>query len=98
MARDYLVIQSTSVACEQNEIEIGTLIVQHQRFVLQEWDDTLGIEKINDNITIEVGNNPYKNDGNLTHIKLPNISSEIFQIILRYIYGKRLSLEEYDPS
>ena len=25
-----------------------------------------------------------KNDGNLTHIKLPNILPEIFQIILRY--------------
>jgi hypothetical protein len=26
-----------------------------------------------------------KHDGTLVHIKLPNISSEIFQIILRYI-------------
>ncbi|CAB4403735.1 unnamed protein product [Rhizophagus irregularis] len=38
------------------------------------------------------------NDGSLTHIKLPNISPEIFQMILRYIYGGRLSLEEYDTS
>ncbi|GBC11354.2 carbohydrate-binding module family 13 protein [Rhizophagus irregularis DAOM 181602=DAOM 197198] len=37
-----------------------------------------------------------ENDGTLTHIKLPNISPEIFQIILRYIYGGKLSLEEYD--
>ncbi|GBC09995.1 hypothetical protein RclHR1_09260009 [Rhizophagus clarus] len=39
-----------------------------------------------------------KNDGTLTHIKLPNISPEIFQMVLRYIYGGRLSLEEYDTS
>ncbi|GET03180.1 carbohydrate-binding module family 13 protein [Rhizophagus clarus] len=42
--------------------------------------------------------NKKKNDGILTHIKLPNILPEIFQIILRYIYGGRLSLEEYDNS
>ncbi|RIA83041.1 hypothetical protein C1645_834414 [Glomus cerebriforme] len=47
-------------------------------------------------IIIEVGNDPYKNDGTLTHIKLPNISPETFQIILRYIYGGRLPLKEYD--
>ncbi|EXX51656.1 uncharacterized protein OCT59_002460 [Rhizophagus irregularis] len=40
--------------------------------------------------------NRKKNDGILTHIKLPNISPEVFQIILRYIYGGRLSLKEYD--
>ncbi|CAB4439476.1 unnamed protein product [Rhizophagus irregularis] len=34
-----------------------------------------------------------ENDGTLTHIKLPNISPEI---ILRYIYGGKLSLEKYD--
>jgi hypothetical protein len=28
--------------------------------------------------------NKKKNDGTLSHIKLPNISPEIFQIILRY--------------
>ncbi|GES83748.1 carbohydrate-binding module family 13 protein [Rhizophagus clarus] len=39
-----------------------------------------------------------KNDGSLTHIKLPNILPEIFQIILKYIYGGKLSLEEYDAS
>ncbi|GBC27901.2 carbohydrate-binding module family 13 protein [Rhizophagus irregularis DAOM 181602=DAOM 197198] len=48
------------------------------------------LEILNDeeyyDITIEVGNDPYKNDGTLVHIKLPNISPEIFQIILRYIY------------
>ncbi|RIA87324.1 hypothetical protein C1645_878101 [Glomus cerebriforme] len=40
--------------------------------------------------------NKKKNDGTLTNIKLPNILPEIFQIVLRYIYGGRLSLEEYD--
>ncbi|CAB4440705.1 unnamed protein product [Rhizophagus irregularis] len=42
--------------------------------------------------------NKKKNDGTLTYIKLPNISPEIFQIILRYIYGGKLSLNEYDSS
>ncbi|GET03153.1 carbohydrate-binding module family 13 protein [Rhizophagus clarus] len=37
-------------------------------------------------------------DGTLVHIKLPNILPEIFQIILRYIYGGSLSLENYDDS
>ncbi|PKC61042.1 hypothetical protein RhiirA1_539442 [Rhizophagus irregularis] len=32
----------------------------------------------------------------VAHIKLPNILPEIFQIILRYIYGGRISLIEYD--
>ncbi|GBC02782.1 hypothetical protein RclHR1_04810013 [Rhizophagus clarus] len=40
--------------------------------------------------------NKKKNDGTLVQIKLPNISPEIFQIILKYIYGGKLSLEEYD--
>ncbi|PKC64944.1 hypothetical protein RhiirA1_536711 [Rhizophagus irregularis] len=47
-------------------------------------------------ITIEVGNDPHKNDETLIHIKLPNILPEIFQIILRYIYGGKISLMEYD--
>src|SRR6266496_4352979 len=34
--------------------------------------------------------NEKKNDGTLTHIKLPNILPEIFQIILRY--GKELKI------
>ncbi|UZO02623.1 uncharacterized protein OCT59_021102 [Rhizophagus irregularis] len=42
--------------------------------------------------------NKKKNDGTLVHIKLPNISPEIFQIILKYIYGGKLSLEEFDAS
>ncbi|RGB38580.1 hypothetical protein C1646_755546 [Rhizophagus diaphanus] len=54
------------------------------------------LEILNDeeyyDITIE------KNDGTLTNIKLPNILPEIFQIILMYIYGGKLSLEEYDIS
>ncbi|RIA83045.1 hypothetical protein C1645_834419 [Glomus cerebriforme] len=41
--------------------------------------------------------NKKKNDESLTHIKLPYISPDAFQIVLRYIYGGRLSLEEYDP-
>ncbi|EXX56575.1 hypothetical protein RirG_214860 [Rhizophagus irregularis DAOM 197198w] len=40
--------------------------------------------------------NKKKNDEILVHIKLPNILPEIFQIILRYIYGGRLSLKECD--
>ncbi|RGB27484.1 hypothetical protein C1646_718493 [Rhizophagus diaphanus] len=37
-------------------------------------------------ITIEVGNDPYVkifHDRTLTHIKLPNILPEIFQMVLR---------------
>ncbi|GES83722.1 carbohydrate-binding module family 13 protein [Rhizophagus clarus] len=45
-------------------------------------------------VTIEVGNDPNKNDGTLTHIKLPNILPDIFKIILRYIYGGKLPLGE----
>ncbi|GBB90701.1 hypothetical protein RclHR1_17740001 [Rhizophagus clarus] len=40
--------------------------------------------------------NVKKNDGTLAHVKLPYISPEIFQMVLRYIYGGSLSLEEYD--
>ncbi|EXX66950.1 uncharacterized protein OCT59_025327 [Rhizophagus irregularis] len=40
-----------------------------------------------------------KNDnGVLSHIKLPNISPEIFQIILRYIYGGILPLNGLEAS
>uniref|UniRef100_U9TTG0 Kelch-like protein 17 n=1 Tax=Rhizophagus irregularis (strain DAOM 181602 / DAOM 197198 / MUCL 43194) TaxID=747089 RepID=U9TTG0_RHIID len=42
--------------------------------------------------------NKKTNDGTLVHIKLPNISPEIFQIILRYIYGGKLTLEGHDIS
>ncbi|GBC27238.2 carbohydrate-binding module family 13 protein [Rhizophagus irregularis DAOM 181602=DAOM 197198] len=51
-------------------------------------------------ITIEVGSDTYvkKNDGILTHIKLPNVSPDFFHVLLRYVYGGRLSLEEYDIS
>ncbi|EXX74891.1 hypothetical protein RirG_046860 [Rhizophagus irregularis DAOM 197198w] len=39
-----------------------------------------------------------KKDNGLAHIKFPNISPEIFQIILRYIYGGTLSLNEQETS
>ncbi|GES76304.1 carbohydrate-binding module family 13 protein [Rhizophagus clarus] len=42
--------------------------------------------------------NKKNNEGTLAHIKLPNILPEIFNVILRYIYGGILSLEEYDVS
>ncbi|PKY34216.1 hypothetical protein RhiirB3_453721 [Rhizophagus irregularis] len=42
--------------------------------------------------------NKRKNDGTLFFIKLQNILPEIFQIILRYIYSGRITLEEYDTS
>ncbi|CAB4427795.1 unnamed protein product [Rhizophagus irregularis] len=42
--------------------------------------------------------NKKKNDGTLVNIKLSNILPEIFQIILRYIYGGSLSLDECDTS
>ncbi|GES93499.1 hypothetical protein GLOIN_2v1782772 [Rhizophagus clarus] len=44
-------------------------------------------------ITIEVGEDPNEI---LAHIKLPNISPEVFQIILKYIYGGILSLNNQD--
>ncbi|EXX63402.1 BTB/POZ protein [Rhizophagus irregularis DAOM 181602=DAOM 197198] len=40
--------------------------------------------------------NKKKNDGALSHIKLPKILLEIFQIIIRYIYGGKISLVDYD--
>ncbi|GES76324.1 carbohydrate-binding module family 13 protein [Rhizophagus clarus] len=42
--------------------------------------------------------NKKKNDGILTNIKLSNVSPEFFHVILRYIYGGTLSLENYDIS
>ncbi|CAB4421438.1 unnamed protein product [Rhizophagus irregularis] len=42
--------------------------------------------------------NKKKNDEALIHIKLPNISPEIFQAILRYIYGGKFLFGEYDTS
>ncbi|GBB94979.1 hypothetical protein RclHR1_24580003 [Rhizophagus clarus] len=58
--------------------------------------EILDDEEYND-ITIKFGNDPYKNDGTLINIKLPNILPETFQIILRYIYGRNLSLQELIP-
>ncbi|GBC27002.2 BTB/POZ protein [Rhizophagus irregularis DAOM 181602=DAOM 197198] len=50
-------------------------------------------------ITIEVGNDTDESeDENLAHIKLPNILPEIFEIVLRYIYGGKLDLEINDTS
>ncbi|CAG8510685.1 8569_t:CDS:2, partial [Funneliformis caledonium] len=51
-------------------------------------------------ITIEVvlSKNRKKNDETLVHVTFPNLSPEIFQIILRYIYGGRLSLDGFDDS
>ncbi|UZO04940.1 uncharacterized protein OCT59_025302 [Rhizophagus irregularis] len=53
-------------------------------------------------ITIEVGEDPDSNNKNndnaLAHIKLSNTSPEIFQIVLEYIYGGILSLDEKDTS
>ncbi|CAB4427799.1 unnamed protein product [Rhizophagus irregularis] len=40
--------------------------------------------------------NKKKNDGTLVNIKLSNILPEIFQMILRYIYGGKLLLDECD--
>ncbi|CAB4398947.1 unnamed protein product [Rhizophagus irregularis] len=60
------------------------------------------IELLEDNeyydITIEVGEDPNNDNGVLSHIKLPNISPEIFQIILRYIYGGILSFNGQETS
>ncbi|GET03456.1 carbohydrate-binding module family 13 protein [Rhizophagus clarus] len=44
----------------------------------------------------KLSTNKKNNDGTLARIELPNILPEIFEIILRYIYGGRLSLKEYD--
>ncbi|CAB4429977.1 unnamed protein product [Rhizophagus irregularis] len=43
-------------------------------------------------------NKKYNNDGVLSHTKLPNILPEIFQIVLKYIYGGILSLDEENTS
>ncbi|UZO05002.1 uncharacterized protein OCT59_025363 [Rhizophagus irregularis] len=43
-------------------------------------------------------NNNQNKDNVLINIKFPNISPEVFQIILRYIYGGILSLNVQDPS
>ncbi|EXX62075.1 hypothetical protein RirG_165090 [Rhizophagus irregularis DAOM 197198w] len=45
-----------------------------------------------------LASNKKNNDNILSHIKLPNTSPEIFQIILEYIYGGILSLGEKDTS
>ncbi|EXX78339.1 hypothetical protein RirG_015870 [Rhizophagus irregularis DAOM 197198w] len=43
-----------------------------------------------------LASNKKNNDNFLVHIKLPNISPEIFQCILEYIYGGILSLNDQD--
>ncbi|GES93536.1 hypothetical protein GLOIN_2v1868410 [Rhizophagus clarus] len=45
-----------------------------------------------------LASNKKNKDNVLAHIKLPNISPEIFQIIIEYIYGGILSLNERDTS
>ncbi|UZO09112.1 uncharacterized protein OCT59_029349 [Rhizophagus irregularis] len=45
-----------------------------------------------------IATNKKNNDNILTHIRLPKISPEIFQIILTYIYGGILSLNEQNVS
>ncbi|GBC09334.1 hypothetical protein RclHR1_08780005 [Rhizophagus clarus] len=42
--------------------------------------------------------NKKKNDEDLSHILIPNIQPDMFQILLKYIYGGALSLKEYDIS
>ncbi|GBC11602.2 uncharacterized protein OCT59_025361 [Rhizophagus irregularis] len=46
----------------------------------------------------KLSTNKKNNDGTLSRIELPNILPEIFEIILKYIYGRRLSLKEHDAS
>ncbi|UZO09152.1 uncharacterized protein OCT59_029389 [Rhizophagus irregularis] len=45
-----------------------------------------------------LASNKKNNDNVLAHIKLPNISPDTFQIILKYIYGGIVSLNENDTS
>ncbi|GBB91901.1 hypothetical protein RclHR1_19330001 [Rhizophagus clarus] len=45
-----------------------------------------------------LASNQKNSDGALAHVKLPNITPEIFQIILKYIYGGIISLNEDDIS
>ncbi|GBC00022.1 hypothetical protein RclHR1_03710006 [Rhizophagus clarus] len=45
-----------------------------------------------------LASNKKSDNGVLSHIKLPNISPEVFQIVLRYIYGGILSLNGKDTS
>ncbi|EXX61734.1 uncharacterized protein OCT59_029104 [Rhizophagus irregularis] len=45
-----------------------------------------------------LSSNKKNNVGTLAHIKLPNISPEIFQILLKYIYGGIISLNEHEIS
>ncbi|EXX56713.1 uncharacterized protein OCT59_029095 [Rhizophagus irregularis] len=42
--------------------------------------------------------NKKNNDDDLVHIKLPNISPEIFKILLTYVYGGVISLNEQEIS
>ncbi|EXX69446.1 hypothetical protein RirG_096020 [Rhizophagus irregularis DAOM 197198w] len=46
----------------------------------------------------KLSTNKKNNDGTLAHIELPNILPEIFEVILRYIYGGKLSLKECDST
>ncbi|RIA98968.1 hypothetical protein C1645_748612, partial [Glomus cerebriforme] len=44
----------------------------------------------------KLSTNKKNSDGTLTHIKLPNISPNIFQVILKYIYGGILTLDKIE--
>ncbi|GET01604.1 carbohydrate-binding module family 13 protein [Rhizophagus clarus] len=81
------------ISCISFEIQ-GLVVMYGNKFLPKLSENLLEILEDNEfyDITIEV------DDGILVHIKLPNILPETFQIILRYIYGGRLSLEEYDTS
>ncbi|CAB4412284.1 unnamed protein product [Rhizophagus irregularis] len=49
-------------------------------------------------LRLNLGSNKKNKDNVLVHIKLSNIMPEIFQIILKYIYGGILSLNDQDIS
>ncbi|EXX72058.1 uncharacterized protein OCT59_029133 [Rhizophagus irregularis] len=44
-----------------------------------------------------LASNRKNDDGSLTHIKFPKISPENFHVIIKYIYGGVISLEEQEP-
>ncbi|GET03449.1 carbohydrate-binding module family 13 protein [Rhizophagus clarus] len=77
-----------------------TNIIDNYRFLPKLSQNFLEILNDDDyyDIIIELSSNKKNNDGTLARIVLPNILPEIFEIILRYIYGGRLSLKECDTA